>query len=48
MGQVEDTEIVADQRSQDRWLTVPNALSVLRLLGVPVFLWLLLGPHEDG
>ena len=29
-------------------LTIPNALSVLRLLGVPVFLWLLLGPHADG
>jgi cardiolipin synthase len=28
-------------------LTVPNALSVLRLLGVPVFLWLMLGPHAD-
>jgi cardiolipin synthase (CMP-forming) len=28
-------------------LTVPNALSLLRLLGVPVFLWLLLGPHAD-
>jgi cardiolipin synthase len=23
-------------------------LSVLRLLGVPLFLWLLLGPHADG
>ena len=33
---------------RDRVLTVPNALSVLRLLGVPLFLWLLLGPHEDG
>lgn len=32
----------------DRVLTVPNALSILRLLGVPVFLWLLLGPHADG
>jgi cardiolipin synthase (CMP-forming) len=32
----------------DRILTIPNALSVLRLLGVPVFLWLLLGPHADG
>ena len=32
----------------DRIWTVPNALSVLRLLGVPVFLWLLLGPEEDG
>ena len=32
----------------DRIWTVPNALSVLRLLGVPLFLWLLLGPHADG
>jgi len=32
----------------DRVLTVPNALSVLRLAGVPLFLWLLLGPHRDG
>ncbi|QWF85528.1 CDP-alcohol phosphatidyltransferase family protein [Amycolatopsis sp. CA-230715] len=29
-------------------LTVPNILSLLRLAGVPVFLWLLLGPKEDG
>ncbi|WP_019812631.1 CDP-alcohol phosphatidyltransferase family protein [Saccharomonospora saliphila] len=28
-------------------LTVPNLLSLLRLAGVPVFLWLLLGPRED-
>jgi cardiolipin synthase len=35
-------------QSADRIVTIPNALSVLRLLGVPVFLWLLLGPHEDG
>ncbi|GAA1304832.1 CDP-alcohol phosphatidyltransferase family protein [Saccharothrix xinjiangensis] len=32
----------------DRLLTIPNALSVLRLLGVPLFLYLLLGPHADG
>jgi CDP-diacylglycerol--glycerol-3-phosphate 3-phosphatidyltransferase len=32
----------------DRVWTVPNALSVLRLLGVPLFLWLLLGPEADG
>ncbi len=33
----------------DRVLTVPNILSGLRLLGVPLFLWLLLGPvHRDG
>lgn len=34
--------------ASDRIWTVPNALSVLRLLGVPLFLWLLLGPHADG
>ena len=34
--------------AHERWLTVPNALSVLRLLGVPLFLWLLLGPRADG
>lgn len=31
----------------DRVLTVPNAISVARLAGVPVFLWLVLGPHAD-
>ncbi|GII31427.1 CDP-alcohol phosphatidyltransferase family protein [Planotetraspora mira] len=34
--------------AEDRIYTVPNLLSALRLLGVPVFLWLVLGPHEDG
>ncbi|MEU3275006.1 CDP-alcohol phosphatidyltransferase family protein [Saccharomonospora sp. NPDC006951] len=29
-------------------LNIPNMLSLLRLAGVPVFLWLLLGPQEDG
>jgi cardiolipin synthase len=28
--------------------TVPNLLSLLRLAGVPVFLWLALGPRADG
>ncbi len=37
----------------DQVWTIPNALSVLRLLGVPLFLWLILqpvfhGPHYDG
>lgn len=32
----------------DRVWTLPNALSVLRLLGVPLFLYLLLGPEADG
>ncbi len=38
-----------EAHSSDRILTIPNALSALRLLGVPVFLWLLLAtPHRDG
>jgi cardiolipin synthase (CMP-forming) len=32
----------------DRVWTIPNLLSLLRLLAVPLFLWLLLGPHSDG
>lgn len=34
--------------SRDRVLTVPNALSALRLVLVPVFLWLLFGAHANG
>ena len=29
----------------DRILTIPNGISVARLAGVPVFLWLVLGPR---
>ena len=32
-----------DDTGEDRVLTVPNALSVVRLLLIPVFLWLLFG-----
>jgi cardiolipin synthase len=32
----------------DRVWTIPNLLSLLRLLGVPLFLWLALGPQADG
>ncbi len=35
------------QAPVDRVLTVPNALSALRILGVPVFLWLILRA-DDG
>jgi cardiolipin synthase (CMP-forming) len=42
-GATDNTDEVAARRV----VTVPNALSVLRLLGVPLFLWLLLGPHAD-
>jgi cardiolipin synthase len=31
----------------DRVFTVPNMISMARLAGVPVFLWLVLGPHAD-
>ncbi|WP_442932424.1 CDP-alcohol phosphatidyltransferase family protein [Micromonospora sp. NBC_01699] len=37
-------------QSQDaatRVLTIPNLISFARLLGVPLFLYLLLGPHAD-
>jgi cardiolipin synthase len=32
----------------DRVWTLPNALSLARLAGVPVFVWLVLGLHADG
>ncbi|GAB3246581.1 CDP-alcohol phosphatidyltransferase family protein [Alteromonas gracilis] len=34
-------------RTSDIW-TVPNIVSMGRLLGVPLFLWLVLGPQADG
>lgn len=40
---VQETEV-----KTDRVLTVPNLLSVLRLLGVPLFLWLVLVQEADG
>jgi cardiolipin synthase len=42
-GRVTDRDALSD-----RVWTLPNLLSVIRLLGVPLFLWLLLGPHADG
>lgn len=39
---------VAEPVVTDRVLTVPNVLSVIRLLGIPLFLYLLLGPQADG
>jgi|SRR5579859_7610007 len=35
-------------QASGRVLTVPNAVSLVRLLGVPLFLYLFLGPHEYG
>ncbi|MDV2475430.1 CDP-alcohol phosphatidyltransferase family protein [Rhodococcus zopfii] len=34
--------------ASDRILTVPNLLSFVRLLGIPLFLWLMLVRHADG
>lgn len=36
-----------DTELSTRVWTLPNALSALRLAGVPLFLWLVLGPEED-
>lgn len=38
----------ASDIAADRLFTIPNVLSTLRLVGVPVFLYLVLGPHADG
>ncbi|WP_017936309.1 CDP-alcohol phosphatidyltransferase family protein [Nocardioides sp. Iso805N] len=38
--------VTRDTRTDRVW-TIPNALSVLRLIGIGVFLWFLLGPHWD-
>ena len=41
--------VVTDSRvERSRVWTVPNAISMLRLLGVPLFLWLVIGLEEDG
>ncbi|HEY7274110.1 MAG TPA: CDP-alcohol phosphatidyltransferase family protein [Actinoplanes sp.] len=34
--------------TSNRIWTVPNVISLIRLMGVPLFLYLLLGPHRDG
>ena len=49
-GTVRDAvhDVAGPPTGEDRLWTVPNALSVLRLLGVPLFLWLMLGPQADG
>lgn len=41
-------DVQASEVQTDRILTIPNLLSFARLLGVPVFLWLILVPHADG
>jgi len=43
-GRVTGSQVVATNRI----VTLPNLLSVARLGGVPLFLWLVLGPEADG
>lgn len=40
---VQETEV-----QTNKILTIPNIISFIRLLGVPLFLWLILVPEEDG
>jgi cardiolipin synthase (CMP-forming) len=42
------TTTVSTAVPADRVWTIPNLLSLLRLLGVPLFLWLALGPEANG
>jgi cardiolipin synthase len=43
------TEHVAEEPRADSAIwTLPNIISMARLLGVPLFLWLVLGPEKDG
>src|SRR5689334_2324795 len=42
-----DTTTDSGGASTSQVWTLPNAVSMVRLLGVPVFLWLVLGPEED-
>lgn len=37
-----------DSSRSTRVLTIPNLLSAIRLAGVPLFLWLVLGPEADA
>ncbi|GAA2162110.1 CDP-alcohol phosphatidyltransferase family protein [Pedococcus bigeumensis] len=39
-------KVVGEPVVTDRVLTLPNVLSVLRLVGVPIFLWAILSEHD--
>jgi cardiolipin synthase len=41
---MQDDEVVVSHRV----LTIPNVISIIRLAGVPLFLWLILVPEADG
>src|SRR5262249_16839130 len=39
---------VAQPDQRDRVVTIPNLISVARLAGGPVFVWLVVGPRTQG
>ena len=41
------SRVAPGESAGDRILTIPNVLSLLRLLSVPVFLWLFTNDHEN-
>ena len=45
-GRVAGVAEVAEPDPMGRIWTIPNAISMARLIGVPVFLWLVLGPRS--
>ena len=46
MGRVDEQDRTV--ASSHRVLTIPNVISIVRLAGVPLFLWLILVPEADG
>jgi cardiolipin synthase (CMP-forming) len=46
-GRMAETAGAADPDPMGRVWTIPNAISLVRLIGVPVFLWLVLGPRSS-
>src|SRR3984957_3299784 len=46
-GRVAGVAEVTEPDPMGRIWTIPNAISAARLLGVPVFLWLVLGPRSQ-
>lgn len=40
--------MTASTKTESDIFTIPNILSFSRLLGVPIFFWLIVGPHNDG
>ncbi|MGN6779887.1 MAG: CDP-alcohol phosphatidyltransferase family protein [Marmoricola sp.] len=47
LGRVPAVTAAAQPSQASAVWTVPNLISMLRLLGVPLFLWLVLGPEAD-